>query len=107
MPAEVPGANRSVELQWAEDHEEKSRNNVNQCENGVAGKHLIERYELCGSRVGCNRWRRISVYHNRKKHRGPAGSDGNPKHSKKDDCAPDKASETNSWLHARYYAETA
>src|SRR5258707_1154274 len=105
MPAKVAGANRCAELKRAKDHEQHPGNHVNQGENRMAGKHLIECCELCGSGVGDKRRRSVKVEGNRNEDGDSASGDCYANHRQKNDRAPKCSSESSSGFHTWYYAE--
>src|SRR5206468_12616072 len=59
MPAKMPSTNRRAELQGAEQHEKKSRDNMRGRQDRMAGKNVIQRNKLRCSRIGCSRYRNI------------------------------------------------
>jgi len=72
---------------------------VNQGENRMAGKHLIEYCELCGSGVGDKRRRSVKVEGNRNEDGDSASGDGYANHRQKNDRAPKCSSESSSGFH--------
>src|SRR6266404_7165553 len=104
MPAKVAGANRCAELKRAKDHEQHPGNHVNQGENRMVGKHLIEGCKLSGSGVRDN-WRRVTVEDDGRENCDSADGDRNPNHREKNDGAPQHSSEANPRFHTSYYVE--
>src|SRR6267142_2370607 len=105
MPAKVSGANRRAELQRTKDHEEQPGKNMNQGENRMPRKHLIEGCKLSGSGVRDYRRRSVKVEGNRNEDDDSADGDRNPNHREKNDRAPQRSSEANPRFHTLYYVE--
>ena len=99
MPAKVPSANSLAELLRAKNHEKESRHDVNQRQERMPGKNLIEGDELCGSGIGRDRWR-ITMKRNWIQDGYSASGYRDSNHREKNSRAPHHSPETNSWLHA-------
>src|SRR5258708_30687330 len=98
MPAKVASTNRRAELQRTKDHEEQPGKNMNQGENRVASKHLIECCKLSGSGARDN-WRRVTVEDGGRENCDSADGDRNPNHREKNDRPPEPSPEANPRFH--------
>ena len=76
------------QLEWAEDHEEQARNNVDERKVPVAGEDVIEPGERRGYRIG-GRWRgTITVRNDRSKVHDSAGCDSDSDEGQENDGNP-------------------
>jgi hypothetical protein len=95
--------NGCAELKWAENHKEKTRNDVNESEKRIVSEEVVERGELRGDGIWRWLWRPIAVKNHRKKYDSSAEGDGNADNSQKNHAGPQEAAKTASRLHACIY----
>jgi hypothetical protein len=104
MPPEMTAANRGAELEWAEDHEEHARNNVDERKVPVTSENVIEPGEWRGYRMD-RRWgRTIAVRNDRSKAHDSAGCDSDSDDRQKNDGDPQRATKARTRIHMELYA---
>src|SRR5262249_40194066 len=104
VPHRVARAQARTELKRPQGHKKQSRQNVDQRQQGVPRKNIIERRKLRERRGGLKRGSTVAMHHDRPKRQNPPHDNRGPDQAKKGHGGPQSSPPWFPRTHTNQYA---